>query len=358
MLFVLVNPMNRYHTHIRNILFVCILGGTILAISCSKVGPVPDFVYSYDFKPNLPTPDVSSVDAQTVVINPGDVDTQGWSDLASAILNPTQAKLYAAAVDQVLDASQETYWIGQTPNSIRTALEGGNATAQNQVSLARSDFQSNSLLSPLLPALLGATGSLSSARISSRSRVMQPEQLFGFHFAQSQSEFDDCRQAAQDAYDIARNYLDSAQAAQLQLINTTYNTEFPLVESQRASLETNAQTRYNDRLTIFLNIHTGVASTISSLFSASDITANERDLLNMANVILYAFSVQDNLTLRNQELGLINSLLGQATTNINNARNNLITNVNRNYNGEINRINNLLLSIQSSCHNQGGVNTS
>lgn len=349
--------MNRYYSHIRNVLFVCVLGGTILAISCSKVGPVPDFVYSYDFKPNLPTPDVSSLGAQTVTINPGDVDTQGISDFAAAILNPTQAKLYAAAVDLVLNASQETYWIGQTPATIRTALEGGNATAQSQTNSARSRFQSNSLLQPLVPGIIAATGSLSSARLSFNNRINSYEQLL-FHFVQSQNEFDDCRQAAQDAYDIARNYLDSAQADQLALINSTYNTEFPLVESQRAGLESNVQTRYNDRLAVFLNLHTGIQSTITSLFGASDITAAERDLLNIANIILYAFAVQDNLTLRNQELSLINSLLGQATTNINTARNNLITSVTRAYNAEINRINNLLLSIQSSCHNQGGVNTS
>ncbi|XOV91195.1 MAG: hypothetical protein ACFHWX_13390 [Bacteroidota bacterium] len=348
--------MGRSISHLRNLLFITAIGGLIIAISCSKVGPVPDFVYSYDFKPDLPTPDVSSINAQTVVINPGDVDTQGISNFAAAILNPTQAKLYASAVDQVLNASQESYWIGQTTTSIRTALEGGNTTAQSQTNSARSAFQSNSTLSPLLPALIGATGSLSSARIGYNQRLNSP-QYFSFHFVQSQTEFDDCRQAAQDAYDIARNYLDSAQAAQLALINTTYNTEFPLVESQRAALESAAQTRYSDRLAIFLNLHTGIAATISSLFGAGDITAAERNLLDIANIILYAIAVRDDLTLLNQELTLINSLLGQATTNINTARNNLITSVTRAYNNEVTRIDNLLLSIQSSCHNQGGVNT-
>ncbi len=346
--------MDRLISYLRSILFVLVTSGLVIVISCSKVGPVPDFVYSYDFNANLPTPDLTNLNAETVVINPGDVNTQGTSDFASAILTPSQAILYANAVDQVLDISQEAYWIGQTTNSIRTGLEGGNPTTQSQVNAADADFQSNPILSPLLPALIGATGSLSSARISQQMRSLQS---LSFHFAQS-SEFDDCRQAAQDAYDIARNYLDSAQAAQIQSINATYNTEFPTIEAQRSALETAAQTRYSDRLAIYLGLHSGIASTINSLFGGGDITAAQRDLLFMANNILYAISVRESLTVRNSELSLINSLLGQATTNINNVRSGLITSVNTNYNREVTRIDNLLLSIQSSCHNQGGVNTS
>lgn len=349
--------------HLKKIVFSLTILGLVLAIACTKLGPVPEFEYTYDFDATLPDPDLSSITAETVNITPGSIDDSGYSDFSSALSNPTTASNYAAAVNTAFTAGQQTYWNGQTQGSILTLLQNGDATARSQVASAISSFLSNPTLTSLLPDLAAAAGNLvsNSGRIGYDPNCTDQETLFRFvqfFILVQDQELEDCRQAALDAFDIAQTTIDDLLTQQLADIQAQYNSEAPLTEAQRSGLESDALTRHNTRLGNYLTFYNTTASTISTLLGGGSITNVESDLLNIVNLAVYAAFVDTSITLYNSELALIDTLINQATANLVTYRDNLINQVNNNYTLELERLILLRDNTLSKCHNQGGTNIS
>ncbi len=348
---------------LRNLIFSSLTLGLIIAVACTKLGPVPDFEYTYDFKPTLPDVNIGNLAAETISITDGNVDVSEYSNLSSSISNPVAASNYAAAGNSTFSAAQKTYWLGQTQSSILAALLSENSTAQAQVASAINSLTSNPTLSALVPRLTSAAGNLTSGsgRLGFSTRKNMSG-TFDFHLTQfflvQTQELDDCRQAANDAFNTAQTAIDDLLSTQLQSIQDQYAAQLPLIESQRASLETGAQDRHTARLDSYLSIFNTTATTISSLFGAGSISAAERDNLIIVNIATYAASVNSSITLLNSELDLIDALIAQATANLIATRDSLITLTNNNYNAELARLTQLRDSTISSCHNQGGTNVS
>lgn len=345
---------------LRNILFLSTIVSLAVVISCVKVGPVPDFEYTYDFDASLPAVDTTSLSAENVSLTAGAVDNQGAVSFSSNVSTPATATSYAAATNTSFTAAQQTYWSGQTQASILNALETGDANAQSQVSSAINSFLGNPTLQALVPALTQAVinSSRTAARTTATDNTEDVEDINQVGAVNAtQAEFDDCRQAAQDAFDIALNELDSILAVQLQDIQTRYNNQLPLIEAQRAPLEAAAQSRHVTRLGDYLTLYNSINTTISNLFTNGSITAAERDQLLITNIAIYAISVQSSLDLLNSELTLINNSLAQATANLLTNRDTMIAEANANYNTELAVITQKRSSAQNACHNQGGVNT-
>ncbi|MEQ9217947.1 MAG: hypothetical protein RLO17_07895 [Cyclobacteriaceae bacterium] len=346
----------------RKILFSATILGLLLAIACTKLGPVPDFQYSYDFKPSLPDIDIATLTAETINIAGGSVNAANYTNFSTSIANPATASNYAAAVNSAFTAGQQTYWSGQTQASILALLQAGDANATAQVASARSSFQSNGILTGLVATVTPAAGNLisNSGRISSSSNSSSQKSLFTFaqFFLVQDQELEDCRQAAIQAFNTAQTVIDDLIAQQLADIQTQYNNQSPLPEAQRSDLESAAQTRHNTRLSDYLSIYNTAASNISTLFGAGDITAGERDLLENLNLATYAVFVDASITLLNAEISLINTLIAQANTNLATTRDALTTQANFNYTNELNRLTLLRDATISKCHNQGGTNVS
>ncbi|MBV6643278.1 MAG: hypothetical protein KI791_21340 [Cyclobacteriaceae bacterium] len=346
----------------RKILFSASILGLLLAIACTKLGPVPDFEYSYDFKPSLPEIDTTTLRSETINIVPGSIDVSGYSNFSSAITNPATASNYAAAVNSAFTAGQQAFWNGQTQASILALLQAGDANARAQVSAAISSFQSNGTLTSLVPTVIPGSGNLISnaGRISSRVHPFGGNSFLKFaqFFLVQDQELEDCRQAAIEAFNIAQTVIDDLLAQQLANIQTQFNNQSPLTEAQRPALESAAQSRHNTRLTNYLAIYNTADGNIATLFGAGDITIGERDLLNILNLAIYGVVVDASISLLSSELSLINTLIAQATTNLTNTRDSLIATSNTNYTNEQNRLIRLRDLTISKCHNQGGTNVS
>ena len=346
----------------RKILFSATMLGLLLAIACTKLGPVPDFQYSYDFKPSLPDIDIASLRAETINITGGSVNASGYTSFSTSITNPATASNYAAAVNSAFTAGQQAYWAGQTQASILALLQAGDANAIAQVTAARSSFQSNGVLSGLVPTISPAAGNLisNSGRISSRAIFYRDNNLFTFaqFFLVQDQELEDCRQAAIEAFNTAQTVIDDLLTQQLADIQSQFDSESPLTEAQRPALESDAQSRHSARLNDYLSIYNTTASNISTLFGAGDITVGERDLLEILNLATYGVLVDASITLFNSEINLIDTLITQADTNLVSTRDSLTTQANFNYTNELNRLTQLRDATISKCHNQGGTNVS
>ncbi len=349
----------------KKITFAAIILGLGLAIACTKLGPVPEFEYTYDFDASLPDVDTASLRSESVNITPGSINVNGYTTLSTSISTPATASSVASAANTAFSAGQQAYWAGQTQASILTALQNGDATAISQVNDAITSFLSSPTLTSLVPQLAAAAGNLISnaGRLSFLNR-RQHEENYEFQFVQNiqffliQDTFDDCRQAAIDAFNEGQAEIDSILTAQLQLIQDQYDSQLPLIEGQRAGLEASALTNHNTRLNDYLTIFNTTANTIATSFANGDITVAERDLLTMVNISTYGASVNSSITLYNTELALINSLIAQATTNLLNTRNSLTAETNANYNAELQRLTNIRDATTNACHNQGGTNVS
>ena len=348
--------------NLRKILFSTTMLALLLAIACTKLGPVPDFEYSYDFKPSLPDIDIASLRAETINITAGSINSNGYSNFSSSITNPTNASNFAAAVNSSFTAGQQSFWDGQTQASILALLQVGDANARAQVTAAVSSFQSNGVLSGLVPTISPAAGNLisNSGRISSRAIFFRDNNLFTFaqFFLVQDQELEDCRQAAIEAFNTAQTVIDDLLNQQLTNIQSQFDSESPLTEAQRPTLESDAQTRHSARLNDYLSIYNTAASNIATLFGAGDITIAERDLLEILNLATYGVLVDASITLFNSEINLIDTLITQANTNLASTRDSLTTQANYNYNNELNRLTLLRDATVSKCHNQGGTNVS
>ncbi len=347
---------------VRKILFFASISGLLLAIACTKLGPVPDFEYSYDFKPSLPDIDIASLRAETINITPGTINTNGYSNFSSSVSNPTTASNYATAVNSAFTAGQQTFWDGQTQASILALLQAGDANARAQISAAISSFQSNGLLAGLVPTVIPASGNLisNSGRMSSRTNFYTEHNLFTltqFFLVQDQ-ELEDCRQAAIEAFNTAQTVIDDLLTQQLSDIQSQFNSESPLTEAQRTALESDAQSRHNTRLNDYLSLYNTAANNISVLHGAGNITVAERDLLEILNLAVYGVFVDSSLILLTTEINLIDTLIAQADTNLVSTRDSLTTQANYNYSNELNRLTQLRDATISKCHNQGGTNVS
>ena len=328
-------------------------------IACTKLGSVPEFEYTYDFDASLPDINVSGLRAETVNITPGSINSSGYSDFVLAI--PATATDVASAVNTAFTPAQQAYWAGQTQPSILALLEADDATVQSQVRLAILAFLSNPTLVSLVPELADAAGGLlsNSRRLGSHKHYGQQfELLFVQLFLAQTDELDDCRQAANDAFDAALDEIDDQLAQQLNDIQTQFNTQVPLVEAQRADLESAAGERHSIRLADYLNFYNTTATNISTLFSNGSITAAERDLLNIVNLAVYAAYVDASLTLEDNEFILINDLLSQTSANLIVNRDDLVIEANNNYDDELSRLTSIRNSTVNACHNQGGANVS
>lgn len=343
-------------------MFISVVMGLAAAISCTKLGPVPEFEYTYDFDAQLPDIDINGLQAETVNVTPGSIDSEEFSNLATTLSSPTTASNYASAVNIAFTAAQQAYWAGQTQASILNLLQSGDATARTQAQSAIASFLSNPILVDLVPELANAAGNLisNSGRLGYNRDycIKQPKLVFTQFFLVQTQELEDCRQAANDAYDVALQELDDQLAQQLSDIQAQYDAQLPLVETQRAGLESESQGRNSIRLDEYLSFYTATENTIATLFGDGSISAAERDLLNIVNLAVYGAYVDTSLTLENDELLLIDSLLNQAATNVADNRDVLIAQSNNNYNNELTRVTQLRDSTITSCHNQGGTNIS
>lgn len=352
----------RLMKQLRLFVFISMVVGLAAAISCTKLGPVPDFEYTYDFDAQLPDIDINGLQAETVNITPGSIDSEEFSNLATTLSNPTTASNYASAVNVAFTAAQRAYWAGQTQASILNLLQSGDATARAQVQSAIASFLSNPTLVDLVPELANAAGNLvsNSGRLGYNRNycVEQPQLVFAQFFLVQDTELEDCRQAALEAYDVAQASLDDQIAQQLSDIQAQYDAQLPLVEAQRAGLESESQGRNSIRLDEYLSFYTATENTIATLFGDGNISAAERDLLNIVNLAVYGAYVDTSLTLENDEVVLIDNLLVQAAANLTAERDTLIAQANNNYQAESDQLIITRDNTISFCHNQGGTNIS
>jgi hypothetical protein len=167
------------------------------------------------------------------------------------------------------------------------------------------------------------------------------------------ADFDDCKQAAQDAFDIAKFRLDSTLAVDQGNINTKFQNELNKLIAKGETLIQQAAARQPDRILFYATIFNQTANSISQGLANGLITSAQVDLLALVNIVIYALNVSTGQAIQLSEELLAANLVATETINLQNSTQTLLNKSTQNYNSALSEAETQLKQSQNSCHNQG-----
>jgi len=324
--------------------------------SCREVvGPVPEFQYEFsDFDDIGLTP----FDTTLIVVGNVEIIAGGVSNAAfDALTSETPANLsnYAAIYAGVISVDQQTYWQGQTQASILAAISSGDATATAQLASLETAFSGNATLSTFLPntTLPSVSSGGNVVTRASRSSNSSTGDAIISPPSGTENEIDDCRQAAQDAFDEVVAQLEADRITQLNNIEIRFQNQSQVLAANAAAERTASSDRNNERLNAFLSTYNNAIAYVESLVTQGDLTSEEGDDLSLFILNVYALSIQASYVVFEAELALIDQAEIDLLADLTTQRDEAIASVESDYASELSDAQIALESSQNGCHNQG-----
>ncbi|MFY0686928.1 MAG: hypothetical protein JXQ90_07180 [Cyclobacteriaceae bacterium] len=325
---------------------------SLAMISCKEIGAVPEFEYKFDDEVALSEVDTTSLVAGDLSVDAGSLSNQAATDLSGDITgDATQTASNTSAIDNSVSQAQQDYWNSQSTTSIVEDIESGDEDIESQVNDMITTFENDPALAEFIPEVASPDGT--SGRASGRLSAANVSSPVNNIVAAVNADLDDCKQAAQDAFDVSKATLDDALEAELAKIAARYNNQLSKLQDRADVLLGDAQTRHDDRKASYLTIYDEIDAAISQALSDGVITAGQQSSLNLLNKLIYALNVSYSRTLKLDEDTLINNLLTTETTKLNTANDAMVAEANRNYNTAIAEATTKRNQRQNGCHNQG-----
>ncbi len=332
-------PMNTAKKTFLTLISSAMLVLLVVFISCKGevVGPVPEFEFEFgDFAVELDSLDVDALEADDSQITSGSVTNSETETLAGEVgTNAATATNVSGAASSAISSSSQSYWSNQTADNVVENVESGETNTASQVESLLNVVRGNPTLAQYVPAVANpsAGGNNRLAQLNAAAAVA------------ASIDLDDCKQSAQDAYDEAFLELTTAYEGNLAAMETRYNEQVSLINSDPVSFSSPAVDRHRDRVTSFRNTFNTFSSNIAS---STILTAEQRNILNILNIGIFAINVQFSLDLLKSELLLALDL----------KRAELETPFVADFNEKSQELRQKLNRAQNACHNQGSSSSS
>lgn len=320
--------------------------------SCKEVvGPVPEFQYEFsDFDEVGLTPfDTTTIQVGDVAIVEGGVTNPAFDALTSE--SPANLMNTSSIYDGAISGTQRTFWEGEDQSSVLAAISSGDATITSQLASLETSFSGNATLSTYLPSVTqpsvsGRRGREINANNSAPTAPIAPPSAV-------EDELDDCRQAAQDAFDEVVTELDAQRTEELNKIALRFQNQSQVLVADAAAERLAASDRNDARLALFLTTYNDIVAYVNGLVTAGDISAGEGDNILLLALNVYAFSISASYEVFQGEVDLINQVEVDLLADLTAQRVAADNTVEDDYNSELAQANAILASSQGGCHNQG-----